>query len=268
MMDHAGLIAVVLLVIATIVALLRYYPPGNGMIGLGLLVIGQIMGLAWAPKDAMMGDVSRILYVHVPAAWLTLVGYSIAFVTALGVLFLPGRDSDGRASFPVGWDAALEAAIEVSVVLNALLLALGMLFARPTWGAYWTWDPRLTASAILWVTFVGVMLLRMVMGSVAQDRLRALVTAVITILGFVNVPIVYMSVRWWRSIHQVQSSPSTMSDAMVLVLRINAFAFLFVMVWMMWKRAQIGKARTLAALPPKLPDYVPPPVPTEAGGAS
>ncbi len=211
-----------------------------GLLGLGLLLLGNALGLFWAPPDQHMGEVARILFVHVPAAWLSLVAFTVAFGAALGFLFT------GRP----GSDALVESSIEVGCMLNTLLLVLGSIFARPTWGVWWDWDPRLTASAVMLLTFVGVLLMRAMVED--YDR-KALWSAAATVLAYVNIPVTYFSVRWWRSLHQVQSSPNTMSEDMVLVLRINAFAFLFLMIWMMAVRWRIARARALAAAPPPLP---------------
>lgn len=212
----------------------------HGAIGLVLLAVGGWLGLVWAPPDAHMGDVARILYVHVPAAWMAMVAFTVSFVAAVAYLFT------SRPS----WDATIEASIEVGVVLNALLLVLGSLFARPTWGVWWDWDPRLTASAVMMLTFVGVLLLR---GLVEDADRRALWSAVATIVAFVNIPVTYMSVRWWRSLHQVQSSPSTMSPEMVVALRVSAYAFLFLMAWFIAARWRIAMQRAEAQKPPPLP---------------
>ena len=210
-----------------------------GLLGLGLLVTGHMMGLVWAPPEVMMGDVGRILYVHVPAAWITLVMFTVSFVAALAHL-ITGRS---------GWDWLVAGTVEVGVLFNVLLLLLGSIFARPTWGVWWDWDPRLTASAIMCLTFVGILVLR----SMVQDvESRANMSSVTTILAYVNIPITYFSVRWWRSIHQVQSSPDTVSDPMVLVLRINAFAMLFIAIWFVTRRWRIAKHRTAQLTPPPL----------------
>jgi heme exporter protein C len=207
-----------------------------GGLGLGLLIVGQYMGLFVAPAERMMGDVGRILYVHVPAAWLTLVTFTFGFFAAFGHMMTGRRALD--------W--VTEATTEVGVMLNALLLILGSIFARPTWGTWWTWDPRLTSSAVMLLTFVGVMLLR---SAVRDPERRATWTSVATILAYVNIPITYLSVRWWRSLHQVQSSPETVAAPMVLILRLNAFAFLFLTIWFIARRWRIAKARDLADLP-------------------
>lgn len=201
-----------------------------GLLGLVLMIAGNAIGLFWAPPEMMMGDVGRILYVHVPAAWISMVIYTVAFVGAVASL----------ATARAGADALVEAAVEVGVLLNVLLLALGSIFAKPTWGVWWDWDPRLTASAIMCLTFVGVMVLRAMVDDVER---RASWSGVTTVLAFVNIPVTYMSVRWWRSLHQVQSSSSTMSAEMWNVLWLNTLALLLVSIWFVARRYRIAKDR-------------------------
>jgi heme exporter protein C len=226
---------------AVVGVLARRAPWLLGVLGAALFLFSQALGLFWVSQEAHMGEVGRILYVHVPAAWLSMLVYTIAFVAALGHLW---------TSRPT-WDWAVEASIEVGVVLNVLLLVLGSLFARPTWGVWWDWDPRLTASAVMLLTFVGVMLLRSL---VDDPERRALWSSVTTVLAFVNIPITYMSVRWWRSLHQVQSTSSTMSPDMALVLRISALAFLFLSVWAITQRYRIAATRGAVLIAPPLPE--------------
>ncbi len=214
-----------------------------GLLGLVLLVVGQYQGLFVAPPEKMMGEVGRILYTHVPAAWMCMVAFTIAFCTALANMITGRRGAD--------W--ATEAAIEVGAILNALLLIQGSIFARPTWGVWWTWDPRLTSSAVMLLTFVGVLLLR---AAVQDAGRRATWTSVATILAYVNIPITYFSVRWWRSLHQIQSSPETVASPMVFVLRLNAFAFLFIMIWFITQRWRLARSRALAEDAPPLPEVV------------
>jgi heme exporter protein C len=205
------------------------------------------MGLFVAPSEAMMGDVGRILYAHVPTAWVALLMLTLAFFSAIGALWT------GRYS----WDAAVEAFSETGVVLTGLLLFQGSMWAKPTWGVYWDWDPRLTTSAILFVLFVGVLVVRKVVD--APER-RLTVTAIAAIIAFIDVPIVYFGVRWWKSLHQIQSSPETVAQTMVLPLRIAAFAMLFIsisVVVMRWRAiyAQLQvevQAPNLPDLPPEL----------------
>lgn len=220
---------------------------GLGLLGFGLLATGHALGLFVAPPEAMMGDVGRILYVHVPTAWVALCAYLVAFIAAIGVML------NGKMT----WDAFTEAAIEVGVLLNAMLLIQGSIWARPTWGVWWTWDPRLTTSAVMVMAFTAILVLRRLIE--APER-RMTVGAVSTIVAFVNVPIVYFSVKWWRTLHQPFSSPKTVDAMMVWPLRIAAFGMLFLAISFMVSRWRIGKARLEAeAAAPEQP-VLPPPV--------
>lgn len=211
-----------------------------GLVGLATLINGQYMGLVDAPRERMMGDVGRILYVHVPSAWVTLVTFLFCFLFAVASL----------ASGSKVMDALVEATAEVGVVLAALLQLTGMLFAKPTWGVFWDWDPRLVSTAVMMLSFMGVLALRAQLDD--ADR-RATWTAVGAILATTSMIVTYMSVKWWRSIHQPWSSPDTVAEPMVLVLRMNAFAFLFLGVWLVTRRARIALARARADEAPPLP---------------
>ncbi len=206
-----------------------------GLLGLALFLFGSWQGLMVTPPDVYMGDVQRIMYVHVPTAWSALLCFTFTFFVAIGWLW--------RGTWR--WDALQEAAIEVGVVLGALLIAQGSIWARPTWGVWWDWDPRLTTSAVLVLAFGAILALR---SFVDDPRRRATWTAVAAIIAYVDVPIVYFSVRWWRSLHQVQSSPDTVDKPMVLALRINAFALLFLATWLVARRYRLARRRNQAEL--------------------
>jgi heme exporter protein C len=201
-----------------------------GITGLVLLFVGSWIGLFVAPSERFMGDVQRIMYVHVPTAWNAMLGYTFAFAFAVASLW---------TSRPK-WDSAVTATIEVSLLLNALLLVQGSIWARATWGVWWDWDVRLTSSLIMLLLFAGVLAMR----SFVQDPDRkATWTAVAAIVAYIDVPMVYFCVRWWRSLHQVQSTPETVSSSMILPLRMNAFALLFLGIWMVVYRARLETLR-------------------------
>lgn len=201
-----------------------------GLVAVVLLLVGSYIGLFVAPSERHMGDVQRIMYVHVPTAWNALLCFTCAFVAAIGSLWT-GRER---------WDATLVAASEAGIVLNGLLLVQGSLWGRATWGVWWDWDVRLTTSLILLLLFVGVLSLR---SFAAGTERKASLTAVAAIVAYVDVPLVYFCVRWWRSLHQVQSSPATVDPAMVLPLRLNAFGLLFAAIWFIVRRARLELAR-------------------------
>lgn len=188
----------------------------------------QYWGLFHTPADRLMGDVQRLMYVHVPAAWNSFIAFFIVFISSIMYLIR-------KQHF---WDRLAASSAEVGVVLTSLTLALGSIWGRPTWGVWWTWDPRLTTTAILLFLYVGLLALR----SFVDDRqTRARLSAPIGILIFLNVPIVYFSVKWWRTLHQVQSSPSTIDPAMITSLRLNALAFLCVLILFIYHRFQLRK---------------------------
>lgn len=208
-----------------------------GIFGVLLFSFGCYQGLFNTPPDRFMGDVMRILYVHVPAAWITLLCFTTVFICSIGWL-IKGTP---------GWDVTAEAATRVGLLFGTLLICTGMLWGRPTWGVYWDWDPRLTTVAIMMVAFFGVTALR---GFVEDPGQRATWAAIAAIIAYVDVPIVYFSVRWWRSLHQIQSSPSTVDSDMVVVLRINAFAYLFMGIWFIARQYRLLKLNRAAELEP------------------
>jgi heme exporter protein C len=161
------------------------------LFGLAALTIGYgvIDGLGFAPPDYQQGDAFRIIYVHVPSAWMSTFCYtSMALAGAIALIW---RIKVGHAM------AAATAPIGASFTLVALVT--GSLWGRPMWGTYWAWDPRLTSELILLFLYLGVMSLRPAFEDPARgDRAAAL----LSIVGVVNVPIIHYSVVWWNSLHQ------------------------------------------------------------------
>lgn len=190
---------------------------------LAAFVGAQVTGVLISPAEAGMGHLQKIMYVHVPAAWSAFLAFGVVFAMSIMVLLRRREEHDLLAA----------AAAEVGVVLTGLTLALGSIWGRPTWGVWWTWDPRLTSTAVLFVLFVGYLALR---SFVDEPQQRARWSAAVGILGFLNVPIVYMSVRWWRTLHQPSSSPATVDDPYVWGLRLNAVAFVLVAAYLLQAR--------------------------------
>jgi heme exporter protein C len=204
-------------------------------LGVVCLLAGSYLGLFVAPPEHFMGEVQRIMYVHVPTAWNWMLAVIFTFVSAIIFLFT----SDYK------WDARMEAGLEVSSLLAFLLCCQGSLWAKPTWGVWWDWDPRLTSVAILLLAFLGIIALRTF---VDDPPRRAMWSAVATIIASVDLPIVYFSVRWWNSLHQLQSSPETVSKSFHLPLRLNAFGVLFVMTAFIMLRARVASSRLASEL--------------------
>ncbi len=195
----------------------------------------QALGYFGSAPDRDMGHLQKIMYVHVPAAWMAFVAFTVVF--GASVLYLWKRDEK--------YDLAAASAAEVGTLLTGLTLALGSIWGRPTWGVWWTWDPRLTTTAILFLIFISYLSLR---SFTEDEERRARWSAAVGILGFLNVPIVYMSVRWWRTIHQVQSTPGTVDAEYALALRLNAFAFLLLFIYFVASRYHVARlARAVEA---------------------
>ena len=187
------------------------------------LLVTQAYSISISVPDRDMGHLQKIMYVHVPAAWNAFIAFFVLFVCS--VLYLWKREEK--------YDLLAASAGEVAAVLTGMTLILGSIWGRPTWGVWWTWDARLTSTAVLEVIIVGYQALRSFTDD--PDR-RARWSAAVGILGALNVPIVYMSVRWWRTLHQVQSSPSTVDPSYALGLRLGAVAFLLFTIHFIGRR--------------------------------
>ncbi|MGB5528322.1 MAG: cytochrome c biogenesis protein CcsA [Gemmatimonadota bacterium] len=199
-----------------------------GILALVAMLVGSYVGLAVVPADAAQGNVQRLMYVHVPAAWLAFLAFFVVFV--MSVLYLIQRDER--------WDRVAASSAEIGVVFTVVTLLLGMMWGKPTWGVYWTWDPRLTTTAILLAIYVGYGALR----SFAEDgEKRARWSAIVGVIGFANVPIVYMSVTWWRTLHQPPSSPRSVAPDILWTLMLNLAAFTLVYVYLMVRRIRFAK---------------------------
>jgi len=158
------------------------------ILGAVLMLVDVYLIFMVAPTDSVLGNVQRVFYFHVPMAIMSFLAFTVVFVA--GILYLVKRNEK--------WDRLAHAAAEVGVVFVTLALITGIIWARPVWGVWWTWEPRLTTTLILWLIYVSYLMIRAYAPNRAQGAVYA---AVVGIVGFVDVPIVYYSVQWWRSIH-------------------------------------------------------------------
>ena len=196
--------------------------------GIGVVIAAQAYSILTSPAEADMGHLQKIMYVHVPAAWMTFIAFFVVLVFSVRYLWTGNENADLLAA----------SAAEVGAVFNGLTLMLGMIWGRPAWGVWWVWDARLTSTLVLFMIFVGYLALRaFVDDPVRRGRWSAAVGAI----GAINVPIVYMSVHWWRTLHQPPSSPSTLDPAYTLGLRLNALAFLVLLIYFIRKRYEIAR---------------------------
>jgi heme exporter protein C len=154
------------------------------------IIGGLYLALIFAPTEATMGHVQRIFYFHVPSAW---VGFFAFFVTFLGgILYLWSRD--------LKWDRLAVSSAEIGLAFMTIAIITGSIWARPVWNTWWTWDPRLTLSAVVWVIYAAYLMLR---AMVEEPARRARFASVFGIAGFASVPLDFFAIRWWRTIHPV-----------------------------------------------------------------
>jgi heme exporter protein C len=201
-----------------------------GLAALASCGLLALYGLVISPADREMADSVRLMYLHVPSATYLYVG---CFFTTLGSgMWLRKRTA--------GWDALAEAGAEVALVFSVLTLGAGSLWGRPTWGTYWTWDARLTSTAVLVALLVGYLALRRLELDPDARSTRA---AVLGLLLVPNVVVVNRSVEWWRSLHQkstlVRLDP-TIEGNMLVALMVGFLALGLVFAWMMVHRFRIA----------------------------
>jgi heme exporter protein C len=209
------------------------------------LAAALIMALFVTPPDAAQGQVFRLIYVHVPSAWLAYLSFAIVLVASVAYL----RTRRTR------WDRLAAASAEIGVVFTALTLILGTIWAKPVWGTWWTWDPRLTTTAVLMLVYVGYLAVRRLTD---DPRRRATWSAVVGIVGFVDVPIVHLSVVWWRSLHQapaVARVAPRMAPIMAWTLVLSVVAFTVLFAYLLVLRLRVGRVEERAvaeALSPRI----------------
>jgi heme exporter protein C len=191
-----------------------------GLVSFVAVLIALYGALIWAPTEREMGDVQRIFYFHTPSAWVALgPAFTIVFITS--ILYLVKKD--------LKYDRVAAASAEIGVMFTTIVLLTGPLWAKPIWGAYWTWDPRLTTTLVLWFIYIAYLMLR---SASASGHKRARLCAVFGIVGWLDVPIVFMSIRWWRTIHPTVITANSMNldsrMATVLMYSLASFTLLFV----------------------------------------
>jgi heme exporter protein C len=209
--------------------------PLFGFVTAVCLVFATVAALWLAPTESSMGDVQRLFYFHMPSAWIAL-GPAFTCVFAFSIAYLVKRD--------LRWDRYAAASAEIGVIFTTITLITGPLWAKPVWGVFWTWEPRLTTTLILWFIYVGYLLLRWV---APPGHKRARLVAVYGIVGWIDVPIVFLSIWWWRTVH-----PRVLGDGgfqiegsmlWVLMFCLGTFTLLFVYLLFLRVRMMETSAR-------------------------
>lgn len=212
-----------------------------------LLAAAAIMVFTYAPIERVMGAVQKVFYFHVATAWVGMIGFIIAAVVA--IIYLVKKD--------LKWDAINLAAVEISLVFFFIAIALGSIWARPAWGTWWTWEPRLTTAAILEMIYLAYLLLRQ---GIEDPERRARFGAVYTIVGGLSVPLTFISIRLFRTIHPViigagGSEKMNMTGEMVATMLFNIAVFSVIFITLFWHRIRLGQfAEKVEQLKLKLTD--------------
>lgn len=205
-----------------------------GLISVTMLVVGSIWGLAFSPSEAKQGNSYRIIYIHVPAAVLSMVGYYVMAISgALGLIWRM------KLSFMV-----MKCAAPIGAFLTFLALVTGAVWGKPTWGAYWVWDGRITSMVVLLLLYLGIIALQ---EAYRNQETADKISAVLALVGMVNIPIIYKSVDWWYTLHQpatikfTQSSSIAPSMLYPLFTMIAAFYVFYAWALLMRTRVEILK---------------------------
>lgn len=198
-----------------------------------LMLVNMYLIFMWVPTEQNLGISQRIFYVHVPVAW---VGMVAIFVVAIGsVLHLITRNDR--------WDVIAYSAAEIGLIFGTLMLVTGALWAKPAWGVWWQWDPKLTTALILWFIYVGYLMVRAYAPSGSQGRRYA---SVVALIGAIDAPIIYMASVWWRTAHpDLNIGPlaeSSLDTNMLMVWLYSTVAFTVFYVYLLIERISMRKA--------------------------
>jgi len=206
--------------------------PWLGAVTLLLLVIGSVWGLAYAPIEAKQGNSYRIIYIHVPAAFLSLAGYYVMAVAgAVGLIWKMKVAT-----------MVMRSAATIGAVLTFVSLFTGAVWGKPTWGAWWVWDARITSMLILFFLYLGVIALQ---NAFEREESANKASAILALVGTVNIPIIYKSVDWWYTLHQPATikftEKSTIDPSMMypLLVMVIGFYCLYALVLILYTRQEI-----------------------------
>jgi heme exporter protein C len=199
------------------------------------IFIQLYMVFYYAPTEKYMGDVQRLMYFHVPSAIAAFIAFGVVFAASL--LYLIKRKKC--------WDQLAVSSAELGLLFTTLVLVTGSLWARPVWNAWWVWDdPRLITSLVLWFMYLAYMMIR---SSVQGEQRRRVYAAVFGIIAFIDVPIVYFSVKWWRTIHPkvMDEQGVHMPPEMAFTLFFSMAVFFLLYLMLLWFRFDLEKLKSI-----------------------
>ena len=207
---------------------------GIALAGLSAVVLFVALGMAflYAPREATMGDVQRIFYFHVASAWVGFFAFFVTFLAGVGYLARGERQ----------WDILALSSVEIGLTFIAMTVVTGSLWARPVWGTYWTWEPRLTISAVQLLIYIAYGMLR---AAIDGPRRKARFAAVYGIVAFVTVPLSWFAIRWWRTIHPdilTGGEGMAITSRMVHTLLVSLAAFTLLYASLLRQRVRLERA--------------------------
>src|SRR5512143_180427 len=209
------------------------------VIAAALILLSVYMALVAAPSASNAGltldeqYAQRIIYFHVPSAWLSMLAFGVTMVASIGYLVTSKRR----------WDSLAVSSAEIGLVFTLAATASGSIWAKPAWNTWWTWDPRLTTYTIMFLLFVAYFMLRSAMEDPAR---RARFSAVYAIFAFLSVPITFMSIRWWRTIHPVLIDPKSgfgLGPGMMTTFFVSLFSFTVLYVVLLAYRYRLERTK-------------------------
>lgn len=209
---------------------------GNSLMIVSAIAMAVALALVflWAPREAVMGDLQRVFYFHVAAAWTGYLALLVAFVASIFYL-VRGQ--------PL-WDRLALSSVELGLVFVTEGIITGSIWAKATWNVWWTWEPRLTTSAILWLIYASYMTLRRAM---QEESRSARFGAVYAIVGFVAVPINFMAIRWWRTVHPLvlESSGANLTSPMLATMIFSVITFTLLYLTLLFLRVRLQRTEEL-----------------------
>ncbi|MEE2708559.1 MAG: cytochrome c biogenesis protein CcsA [Gemmatimonadota bacterium] len=200
------------------------------------VVLSLYLALVWAPRERVMGDIQRIMYFHVATAWIAELAFVLVGLSSVIYLWLRERR----------WDIVAHASAEVGFVFCCFVMVTGPIWGKPVWGTWWTWDPRLTFSMILWLIYVAYLMLRAYGGEMAQVK-RFL--AVLGILGTLDIPFLHFATMWWRGLHpeSLTMTPdgfgAGMEQEMLTAMLVAAVTFTLLFFYLLGRRMTLERMR-------------------------
>lgn len=204
------------------------------LVSLILLLVTTYMIFMWVPTELNLGISQRIFYYHVPLAWIGMI--SIFIVGIASVIHLITKDYK--------WDAIAHSSAEIGVVFATLILVTGALWAKPAWGVWWSWDPKLTTTLILWFIYVAYLMIRSYSTNQILARRYA---SVVAVLGAIDAPLIYLASIWWRNLHPrlnigpLAESDSSLDSRMLLTLLVSTISFTVFYIYMLIERIKIRR---------------------------